>query len=281
MPYPGGFGADFVGTVHALGPDTTGFAVGDRVVATEMPHCGTCPICRSGRTNLCQQIADPMRHRGECFQEIALVDARRAAIVPVTVSDEDAASLAAINMSINVFELADPPPGSEVAVVGVGAMGTGVIQVGAALGHRVTAIHRNDSRLQIARSLGAAAAVPSSAMEDWDVVGPRPALVVETAGTQATVEAAIDLVALGGTVVLVGTGPWPVPSRPIGHKELRIVGVRGGHHQQAAIAMAAAGRVGLGSTIGVTYPLASAPEAFREAETANVIRVGVRPEVEG
>jgi threonine dehydrogenase-like Zn-dependent dehydrogenase len=45
-------------------------------------------------------------------------------------------------------------------------------------------------------------------------------------------------------------------------RELRIVGVRAGHHQLKALALIASGRLDLKPTIGARFPLERAAEAF-------------------
>src|SRR4051812_875208 len=46
-------GHEFSGTVAALGPDVTGWTVGDRVVPGQSVKCGECEYCRAGRVSLC------------------------------------------------------------------------------------------------------------------------------------------------------------------------------------------------------------------------------------
>jgi threonine dehydrogenase-like Zn-dependent dehydrogenase len=54
------FGHEGAGTVAAIGPDVTGFTVGDRVATHPVHSCGQCTNCRSGMAHLCDQ----MRHFG-------------------------------------------------------------------------------------------------------------------------------------------------------------------------------------------------------------------------
>ena len=47
-------GHEIVGYVDALGPDVTGFSLGERVGIPWLGHtCGACPYCRAGHENLC------------------------------------------------------------------------------------------------------------------------------------------------------------------------------------------------------------------------------------
>jgi threonine dehydrogenase-like Zn-dependent dehydrogenase len=50
-----------VGEVAALGPGTerSGLAAGYHVVAENHAGCNACPMCRSGRYNLCQRVREP------------------------------------------------------------------------------------------------------------------------------------------------------------------------------------------------------------------------------
>src|SRR3712207_4937637 len=49
-------GHEFAGTVVAVGPDGSGFAVGDEVVGSFQIACGVCAPCRLGRYNLCDDL---------------------------------------------------------------------------------------------------------------------------------------------------------------------------------------------------------------------------------
>jgi len=44
---------EIAGDIVSLGPEVKGFSVGDRVTAYLAIACGTCYVCRAGRTNIC------------------------------------------------------------------------------------------------------------------------------------------------------------------------------------------------------------------------------------
>ena len=50
------FGHEMAGRVAAVGPEITGFAVGDAVVVANSAPCLACDACRMGRENLCQDL---------------------------------------------------------------------------------------------------------------------------------------------------------------------------------------------------------------------------------
>lgn len=87
-----------------------------------------------------------------------------------------------------------------VAVVGLGGLGLNGVAVAALRGARVFSVDINTDKFAQARSLGAvdcATSLGEFAGEAFDVV-------LDFAGTQQTVEAAVDAVRPGGCVVLVG-----------------------------------------------------------------------------
>src|SRR5262245_33226695 len=49
-------GAEAAGEIAALGPDVSGFRVGQPVVMYGALTCGTCKACREGRDNLCENV---------------------------------------------------------------------------------------------------------------------------------------------------------------------------------------------------------------------------------
>ena len=61
---------------------------------------------------------------------------------------------------------------------------------------------------------------------------------------------------------ITGGNALPVSGWDINQRELRLVGVRAGHHQQQALALIAAGRLDLKPTIGARFPLEKTAEAF-------------------
>jgi S-(hydroxymethyl)glutathione dehydrogenase/alcohol dehydrogenase len=51
--YPMAGGHEGAGTVEAVGPNTSGFEVGDKVIFSFLPACGRCRWCATGHQNLC------------------------------------------------------------------------------------------------------------------------------------------------------------------------------------------------------------------------------------
>jgi threonine dehydrogenase-like Zn-dependent dehydrogenase len=265
--YPIGIGADFSGIVEACGPGVTGIKPGDRVSALALDNCGVCANCAKGRTNLCLDPAYLTPRRQTCCEEFTLVSARKLAVVPDSVDFEDAAMLAGIVDALNAFEQMELRAGDHVAVVGVGAMGMGAVATARALGLTVTALGGTGARTQICADLGAEVIGISTHGEDLKdrALAASPggfAAVMETTASEWGMVQAFAVAAPGAIVALTGGGQVPLTSWDVVDRELRIVGIRCGHHQDQALALIAAGKLSLRGTIGARFPLERTAEAF-------------------
>ncbi|UAJ09106.1 zinc-dependent alcohol dehydrogenase [Glacieibacterium megasporae] len=266
--YPVGVGADFSGTLAAIGEGVSGFTVGERVAALALDHCGVCSNCAGGRTNLCLDSAFAVPVRQACCEDYAIVAARKLAAVPDGVGFEDAAMLAGIVDALNAFDKMGLAPGDHVAVVGVGAMGLGAIATARALDLNVVAVGGSGARADLAAQLGASRVFPIKA-HDEDLAGyvrsqfpGGCAAVMETTASAWGMRQAFAIAAPGGIVALTGGGELPVSSWAVVDRELRIVGVRAGTGQAEAMRLIADGKLDLKPSIGARFTLEQAPEAF-------------------
>lgn len=283
--YPVGIGADFSGTVAAVGAGVDNVAVGDRVAALALDHCGTCDHCRAGRTNLCLDPAFAKPARQVCCQEFTLVAARKLARVPDAVGFEDAAMLAGVVDALNAFAKMGLAAGDTVAIVGVGAMGLGAIATARALNMTVVAIGGSGRRADLARELGAASVHPIAAHDEDVGVALRAAhprgyaAVMETTASEWGMRQAFAVAGAGAVVALTGGGALPLTNWDIVDRELRLVGVRAGPHQREALELIASGRLDLKPTVAARFPLDKAADAFALLtgdQAKNVGRVVIR-----
>lgn len=274
---PSGLGAEMAGRVDALGEGATKFTVGQRVLP-EIPHCGVCTYCTSGRLNLCVDLADPVGNRkNQTFQDYAIFKEHWLIPLPDAVKDEDAATIGGLTLHLNMLEKAGLPAGSTALLLGIGSIGSGFVQVARLKGLEVCAVDVRENRLAVARDLGAQHALlwdelPEKLSEIWP---DGPDLVVDMAGYPATANAALDYVTVGGTVCLGVTGAYDIPTRKIGHKELRILGARGSHHRHEALRAIQEHGLGLGRTITHRYPLDRIAEAFEMSVNPIAGRVAI------
>ncbi len=140
------------GVVEEIGEGVTDFEVGDHVVLSFIPSCGKCPSCKSGMANLCDMGAMLLQGEAVSDNTFRIHTAQGENVYPMTLLGTFApymvvheASAVKIDKSIP-FEVAalvgcgiptgygsstrsgDVRPGEDVAIVGVGGVGTAALQ---------------------------------------------------------------------------------------------------------------------------------------------------------
>jgi len=167
------------GIVQEVGAGVTSVRPGDHVIPLYTPECGECKFCRSGKTNLCQKIRTTQgkglmpdgttrfSHKGRpilhymgtsTFSEYTVLpEISLAKINPQAPLDKVCLLGCGITTGIGaVLNTAKVPPGSSVAVFGLGGIGLSVVQ-GAVMAKagRIIAVDTNPDKFAMARALGA------------------------------------------------------------------------------------------------------------------------------
>lgn len=223
-PTPMLLGHEASGIVEQLGDGVDDLALGDRVVMTFLPRCGECPGCRTDGRLPCEvgtaantagtlvgggirlhRDGTPVHHHlgVSGFASHAVVSRTSVVPVPDDVPAEITALLgcAVLTGGGAVINGANPAPGSTIVIVGLGGVGMAALLVSLALGLEVIGVDANDTKLHLARELGASRALsPSDAMD----AGIRAPAVIEAAGNVRAFETAVALTAPGGVTVTVG-----------------------------------------------------------------------------
>ena len=237
-PVPMVLGHESAGEVVECGPGVTDLAPGDRVVLVFMPSCGCCMPCMEGRPALCEPGAasngagtllsgahrlslngQPVYHHVgvSCFADYAVVSRRSCVKLEADISFEEAslfgcAVLTGVGAVINTARL---QAGTTAAVLGLGGVGFSALLASVASGARqVIALDLNESKLALARELGATATVNAG---DPDAMEQVKALTLggvdvafEMAGAIAAMELAWRITRRGGSTVTAGL---PHPDR--------------------------------------------------------------------
>ncbi len=152
-------GVEASGQIAAVGDGVTRFKPGDKVVMYGALTCGTCPACREGRDNLCENVAGIMGFHVDGFARDLMNTPERLVIpVPDGVSLRDAAC-APIGFSTvehMLFDNAKLKPGETILVqAGGSGIGTGAIQMAKAIGCTVITTVGDDDKVAKAKALGA------------------------------------------------------------------------------------------------------------------------------
>jgi L-iditol 2-dehydrogenase len=281
-------GHEWSGEVAELGPDTarSGLALGDRVVAENHTGCGSCPMCRSGRYNLCERVREPgFKLYGHTAPGALAEYAVRPAValhkVPATVSDVAAALVNQGALTVHAVRRAGLGPGSTVAVFGPGLLGLLMLQVARASGATVVVTVGRGKRLETALELGSSSVVDYEAGDP--VAGVRAATggrgvdyVFDCSGNPDVIAQALRSVRRGGTVALLGLAAGAfaeIPVDPLALDELNVLGVRSSPNAYPAmINLLAAGAVRTDVLTSHVYPLSEVSQAFAALESREVIR---------
>jgi threonine dehydrogenase-like Zn-dependent dehydrogenase len=132
---------------------------------------------------------------GQAFSEYVAVPRELAVELPVELADV-AFPGEALGCAMNIFARSGVHAGDAVAVVGVGFLGTLLVQLAVGAGARVCAFSRRSFSLELARTFGAE--TPEEPQEQtFDVV-------FEAAGVQETLDLAARLCRVRGRLVVAG-----------------------------------------------------------------------------
>jgi NADPH:quinone reductase-like Zn-dependent oxidoreductase len=273
LAFPHILGADFSGTIAALGPGVTGWTEGQRVVANPTLWCGVCPACMAGQHNRCDRFAILGEHVPGAYAEYVTVPARNLVAIPESYPDEMAAaaplvSVTAWHMLVTVGCLR---PGETVLVVGAGGgVNTAAIQIAKLAGATVFVVAANAEKAARACELGADWAVERSGEPNWGkavwaATGRRGVdVVVDNVGA-ATWAQSLRSLAKGGRLLTVGGTSGYETMTPVNllfAKHLSIIGSTMGTQADFEAVMAQVWAGKLTPVVDRIFPLADYPAAL-------------------
>ncbi len=224
---PAVFGHEAAGVVTAVGADVDEARPGDHVVVTLVRSCGHCHYCARGDEVMCDSEFRLDREsplvsarngairqglRTGAFAEQVVVDQSQVCVIPGDIAF-DSASLLACGVPTGfgaVINTAAVPAGATVVVIGVGGVGLNCVQGAVAAGASpIVAIDVADAKLEAARKFGATEALNAGdarlVQQVCSLTGGRGAdFVFVSVGAKPAFDRSMDLLASGGTMVVVG-----------------------------------------------------------------------------
>lgn len=280
--YPITPGHETAGTVEQVGPGASPTLRGRRVAIDPLICCGECDQCRIGRRNLCRHGGGyGVTRNGGCASHI-LVDGRNLVALPEFLPFEAGSIAQPLACALHALRRAGVGPGDNVLVVGAGGAGLLLAQAARARGAAEVAVCEPvPSRRDIAALLD----VDEVSDDLAAVAGRRPEgfrIVVDATGRAVVTGACLDLVALGGVLLVFGVAPphdtVPIAPAALYQRELTVLGTRGlnGDHP-AAIALLASGRVKWEPLVTARHALDELPaalEGLRRGEGLKAMMVG-------
>lgn len=224
-------GHEGYGTVVAVGDGVDDLKVGDKVGnAWLWSACGHCEYCRTGWETLCEQQRNGGYTVDGSFGSYMLVNAAYAARIPDGVDPVEVAPILCAGVTVyKGLKVTDTRPGQWVAISGIGGLGHVAVQYAKAMGLRVVAIDVEDSKLELATSLGAEVVVNARTADVVTEVQKATGGVHGVLVTAVHPEAfgqAIGLARRGGTIVFIGLPPGDFPA-PIFDIVLKGLTIRG------------------------------------------------------
>jgi 2-desacetyl-2-hydroxyethyl bacteriochlorophyllide A dehydrogenase len=231
--YPRIYGHEFSATISRVGEGVENLKLGAQVVVEPLVYCGTCYPCRIGRHNCCTRLQVIGVHRDGGLVDEIVVPAERVFSVPDDMSPQVAAMCEPFSIGMQAVSRGAITADDRVVILGAGPIGLTILAIAKARGVSVLVSDLLDSRLELARSLGADVVVNGGTTDARQAVmdftdGEGASVVVEATGSTRAMESTVDLVAFAGRIVLVGVTTKPVtfPGLDFTRKELTILGSR-------------------------------------------------------
>jgi alcohol dehydrogenase len=310
-PMPMVLGHEAAGVVEGVGPGVRDLAPGDHVVMVFVPSCGACVPCMTGRPALCEPGAAangagtllsgakrlhleadgaPIHHHigVSCFAERAVVSRRSLVQIDRELPLDQAAlfGCAVLTGVGAVLNTAQVPPGSTVAVVGLGGVGlNALLAAHLVAARRIVAIDVHADKLALARDLGATDAFDARDPECVAQVRSATAggvdYVFEMAGSVQALDLGYRITRRGGTTVTAGL---PHPDHKLSIQHVNLVAeertVKGSYLGGAVpardvprfIALFRSGRLPVDKLMSARLPLGEVNAAFDRLASGHTVR---------
>jgi 2-desacetyl-2-hydroxyethyl bacteriochlorophyllide A dehydrogenase len=174
--------------------------VGDLVAVDPSLHCGACPQCRRGRGNLCERWGAIGGTERGAWADYVLVPDRNAYVLPAGYPLDCASLIEPVACAVRGMKRLRPEAGQSAIVFGGGTMGLLLGTLLELAGCEPVRIVELDParRANGASRTGLTVIAPDALGDD------EAELVVDATGVSSAVEAALDHVAPGGTVMIFG-----------------------------------------------------------------------------
>ncbi|KUO67812.1 MAG: alcohol dehydrogenase [Clostridia bacterium BRH_c25] len=204
-------GHECAGEVVEIGSGVKNLVVGDRVALEPGKTCGKCEFCKEGLYNLCPDVeffATPPYHG--VFTNYVTHPEDMCFKLPENVSNVEGALVEPLAVGLHATDQGGVKLGNTVVIYGSGCIGLVTLLASKAKGaSRIIVVDVLENRLKKAMELGATHVINP---KEKDVVktiaaitdGKGAHVVIDAAAADATVKQTVDVLRVGGTIVLVG-----------------------------------------------------------------------------
>ena len=208
-------GHEIAGTVVAVGPDTSGVAVGDRRVVFPWIGCGSCGACKGGHEELCAASRALGINRDGGFADHVLVPHARYLFAYDPLPEDQACTYACSGLTAYgaLKKCAPLVGGDTLLIIGAGGVGlSGVRMAVAALGVQALGVQTvvaeiDRSKWDLARAAGAADCLDptdTAATKAFMKATGGAAAAIDFVGAATTFSYGLQALRKGGKLVCVG-----------------------------------------------------------------------------
>ena len=208
-PYPVTQGHEVSGQIVEVGEYVKDLKTGQKVTIEPQVFCGRCYPCLHGKYNLCEKLKVMGFQTTGTASEYFAVDASKVTPLPDEMTYGEGAMIEPLAVTVHAAKRFPEVKGAKAVVLGCGPIGILLVQSLKALGAaEVLATDISDTRLDIAKSVGADHVVNTKDADFGkalvEAFGPDKADVIyECAGTDITMDQAIQNARKGSTIILV------------------------------------------------------------------------------
>lgn len=233
VSYPRIPGHEISATIEIVGnevPDK--FKSGQSVTVVPYTNCGLCSACKQKKQNACRYNETLGVQRDGAMAEYICVPWQKV-IIENNLSAVQLAMIEPLTVGFHAIDNINVTDTDTVVVFGCGMIGIGAILRAHLRGATVIAIDIDNSKLQIAKILGADFLINSKTQDLHQELskitdGNGPSVMVEAAGNPVSYKAAINEVGFAGRVVCIGYAKEDIrfSTKLWVQKELEIKGAR-------------------------------------------------------
>lgn len=279
-------GHEASGVVVDMGKGVRAFKAGDRVAIYYIVSCNSCKYCQRGQTNLCKNLKRMGVDVSGALAEYVCVPEANLIPIPDRLTFQEAAVLTdAVATPYHALKISGIKPGQTVAILGVGGIGSNAIQLAKVMGAEIIAVSRSESKLQLAKKLGADHTLHSTASLPKDIRdltdGYGADIVLQCSPTEEMDEIGFQCLSNRGVMVAIAANQKPFQLRSVDFiwGEKTVIGSRGFTKQDILECMHLheEGRIDIKHLLQNTLPLREINRAMNDLSDPNVIRTVIYP----
>jgi len=196
--------------IVAVGSDVSNVKVGDRCSIEPYINCQSCPACRKGNSNCCENLQVLGVHTDGGMRRLFTVPARKLH-VSTKLSFDQLALVETLAIGCHAVYRGNPQATESVLIIGAGPIGLSTLEFVRLSGARTIVMDMNQERLQFcARSMGVKHTVvfrgDGSELQTVKELtdGALPTVGIDATGSNKSMSNALNYVAFAGRLVYVG-----------------------------------------------------------------------------